>query len=80
MRHDERMVRGYNSDKRPSGKEAALQAAALAAVAPRKTIFVQPDEAMKLTASELKPKQAGATDKLVYFLVSDAPKYGMLFR
>jgi hypothetical protein len=48
---------------------------------PRKTIFIQPGEAIKLTSSELKPRvlPTGVTDKnLVYFLVSSSPKYGEL--
>jgi hypothetical protein len=53
----------------------------LAQQTPRKTIFIQPGEAIKLTSGELKPRNlpAGVTDKqLVYFLVSGSPRYGEL--
>ena len=41
---------------------------------------MHPGEAIKLTSAELKPKKSLAvnSDKLVYFLVSGAPKYGDL--
>lgn len=50
--------------------------------APRKTIFIHPGEAIKLTSAELKPKslprKSTNGDKLIYFLVSGNPKYGEL--
>ena len=48
---------------------------------PRKTIFIQPGEAIKITSNELKPKiLPSSTDaqNLIYFLVSSKPKYGDL--
>jgi hypothetical protein len=48
---------------------------------PRKTIFIQPGEAIKLTSNELKPKslpQNASPDRLIYFLVSGQPKFGDL--
>lgn len=48
---------------------------------PRKTIFIQPGEAIKITSNELKPKVLpSGTDSqnLIYFLVSSKPKYGDL--
>lgn len=48
---------------------------------PRKTIFIQPGESIKLTSNELKPKTLPPNtnpDKLIYFLVSANPKYGEL--
>lgn len=47
---------------------------------PRKTIILHPGEAIKLTSTELKPKKitTANTDKLVYFLVSSALKFGDL--
>lgn len=51
-------------------------------IAPRKTIFVHPGEAIMLTSKELKPKNLSqATDtikNLIYFLVSGNLKYGDL--
>jgi hypothetical protein len=49
--------------------------------APRKTIFIQPGESIKLTSTELKPKYLDPNvnpDKLIYYLVSGNPKYGEL--
>jgi hypothetical protein len=40
--------------------------------------LIHPGEAIKLTSAELKPKKASISDKLIYFLVSGAPKYGDL--
>jgi len=48
-------------------------------VAPRKTIFVHPGEAIKLTSNELKPKNLSFNTNeanLIYFLVSGNLKYG----
>lgn len=48
---------------------------------PRKTIFIQPGEAIKITSNELKPKNLPSNidaQKLIYFLVSSKPKYGDL--
>jgi hypothetical protein len=48
---------------------------------PRKTIYVIPGEAIKLTSNELKPKNLSSkfnSDNLVYFLVSSNLKYGEL--
>ena len=49
-------------------------------IPPRKTIFIQPSESIKLTSNELKPKNLGAanSNRLIYFLVSGNPKYGEL--
>ena len=48
-------------------------------IPPRKTIFIQPSEAIKLTSNELKPKKLNSnSDKLIYFLVSGSPKFGEL--
>ena len=72
---NERSVRGYNDRQL---KEALVSASSLKSP-PRKTIIVHPGESIKLTTSELKPKGLGANvnlNRLVYFLVSGAPKYG----
>lgn len=53
-------------------------------IPPRKTIFIHPGEAIKLTSNELKPKNlmdlpdGSSSNKLIYFLVSGNPKYGEL--
>lgn len=49
-------------------------------IAPRKTIFVHPGEAIMLTSKELKPKNltTQTVKNLIYFLVSGNLKYGDL--
>jgi hypothetical protein len=50
---------------------------------PHKTLLVHPGEAIKLTSSELKPKDGlniKQSDRLVYILVSGEPKFGKLFK
>jgi len=69
----ERQVRGNDLVRSKLGKAGALRGA------PRKTIFVHPGEAIKLTSNELKPKNLtyGTDDaSLIYFLVSGNLKYG----
>ncbi|CAF0709358.1 unnamed protein product [Brachionus calyciflorus] len=65
-----RSLKHLNQEKN-SNKNKNLQ--------PRKTIFIQPGESIKLTSSELRPKNiASGNDRLVYHLVSARPKYGDL--
>lgn len=69
----DRQVRGNDLLRNNMAKVGGLK------VAPRKTIFVHPGEAIKLTSSELKPKNLSATtdgNNLIYFLVSGNLKYG----
>ena len=49
-------------------------------MSPRKTIFIQPSESIKLTSNELKPKNLGTANpaRLIYYLVSGSPKFGEL--
>ena len=72
---NERNIRGF--DNHASNLKDILNLRS----APRKTIFIQPGESIKLTSAELKPKYLDSNvnpDKLIYFLVSGNPKYGEL--
>ncbi len=72
---NERNIRGF--DNHASNLKDILNLRS----APRKTIFIQPGESIKLTSAEIKPKYLDSNvnpDKLIYFLVSGNPKYGEL--
>lgn len=76
---NERSPRGYNEKKFKESISSSLSN--FIKIQPRKTIFVIPGEAIKLTSNELKPKNLSADfnpDNLVYFLVSGNLKYGEL--
>jgi hypothetical protein len=76
---NERSIRGYNDKKLKESMSPSLSN--FIKIQPRKTIFVIPGEAIKLTSNELKPKNLSSefnSDNLVYFLVSGNLKYGEL--
>lgn len=73
----DRNIRDHND--KSSGKEVLSYKAS--GQTPRKTIYIQPGEDIKLTSNELKPKNLPVgvkPEKLIYFLVSGNPKYGEL--
>lgn len=76
---NERTIRGYNDKKLKESMSSSLSS--LIKIQPRKTIFVIPGEAIKLTSNELKPRNLSSNfnlENLVYFLVSGNLRYGEL--
>ena len=75
---NERVARGYKYGKEVMSLVGADSPSSLP---PRKTIYVHPGEAVKLTSGELEPKNLGSnvnSNRLIYVLVSGNLKFGEL--